>query len=341
MSWDQASARAALAANQLIGELRIEPDAPIDVFGAIKDLGLVLAFGLLDRTAGLYIPADSAGALPGILIHEGHPLSRQRFTAGHELGHHVLDHGLEVDASFDGFDSASAAIEYLPAREQEAEAFAAWFLMPRRLLRAGIGELGFPSVSTAVEAYALSLWLGTSFAATVRQLSTTRLVDRGTARGWASQAPKGIKLGLINGFPLDDTRNDVWWLQQSPRQALAVRPGDRLLVRLPQSVSSGYSWEPGALPVGVDVLADSFSDPWEPGLLGPAEESHTPGAPVFRSLLLGVDHDMAPGDHLTLDFALRRPWDPRAVADTHEIQMAIPSRRSGTQLPVENLRIPA
>lgn len=102
----------------------------VDVFDTISRLGVPLMFTRLDGLLGAYYREPT----PGILVTTQRPLSQQRFTAAHELGHHHLGHTPSLDdesilrrALFE----AHAGDNF---QEVEAEAFAAAFLLPRWLL---------------------------------------------------------------------------------------------------------------------------------------------------------------------------------------------------------------
>ena len=85
----------------------------------------------LDGLLGAYLNAPSQG----ILVTTQRPMSIQRFTAAHELGHCHLNHQPSLD------DEASI-LRRMPAnfdpghdyQELEADAFAVAFLMPKWLL---------------------------------------------------------------------------------------------------------------------------------------------------------------------------------------------------------------
>lgn len=338
-TWEQAYRSAGVLATQLHGDLDIDLERPVDVFAAIERLGIVLAFGQLERVSGVYVPSQSPNTPPGILIHEGHPPARQRFTAAHELGHHMFNHGLEVDGDIDMLLRQNLGL--MPDVEKEAEAFAAWFLMPRRLLRAGIRELSLLLRSPA-DAYELSLWLGTSYVATVRQLATMRLLSSSVSEAWVTVPPKSIKVGLTGGHHIDDLRNDVWRLDAASNQhPLTVRPGDRLLLQLDENISTGYTWTPTEVPDGVEIVADSFEEQWEPDEgWTPSGDDQPPGRGRRRSFLISISHHL-PDSILRLALELIRPWQPARKLSEYELLIGISQRRYGVQEPEDRLRLPA
>src|SRR5207237_97016 len=118
-----------------------------------------------------------------------------------------------------------------PDREKEAEAFGAWFLMPRRLMRRGLEAINLETPANPYDVYALSLWLGTSYTATARQLGATRLVPYHVAESWARIPPRTMKVALAGELAPDDLRNDVFWLdeKQGSKAGVDVRPGDGLV----------------------------------------------------------------------------------------------------------------
>jgi hypothetical protein len=322
-------------AAELHSDLQIELDRPVDVFGAINQLGLVLAFAPLGPVSGMYLPS---GRSRGILLHQGHPRTRQRYTAGHELGHHVFEHpkamsdlDLEEELQREGVDR-------WPDHEKEAEAFGAWFLMPRRLMRYGLGELGLEQPQDPFDAYALSLWLGTSYTATVRQLATTKIIDRPLADSWAKIAPARLKKALAGSLAPDDLHNDVWWLDSHSHQhPVDARPGDRLVLTLPETVSSGFSWRFTALPNAIRLLADSFEDEWEPQLTLNPDAAFNGGDELVgsvspRAFVFEVDPEADAGvQHLAL--IKDQAWEQGPASAEFELPISINPSLHGVQLP--------
>lgn len=339
ISWADAHRRAGVLAAELHADLEIQLDRPIDVFRAVEQLGLVLAFAPLGHVSGMYLPG---GLSPGILLHEGHPRTRQRYTAGHELGHHAFGHAAEVDIDLEQA-LRRADVNKWPDHEKEAEAFGAWFLMPRRLLREGLRQLNIANPASPYDVYALSLWAGTSYTATARQLAVTRLVSTHMANEWASIPPRSIKQSLAGELAPDDLRNDVWNLdRRRSTQSVDARPGDRLVLTLDEIPSSGFSWRFVDLPDHVRLLADSYEDDWEPNpdRAGSATENEFAGGSHPHSFMLEVDPD-APRSVERVELVKAQHWDSASPSDRFELVVSVNPRLHGIQVPEYELALTA
>jgi hypothetical protein len=326
-------------ASELHAELGIELDRPVDVFEAIDQLGIVLAFAPLGRVSGVYVPSPGSS---GILLHEGHPLTRQRYTAGHELGHHAFGHTATQDLDLEA-ELRRADVDRWPDHEKEAEAFGAWFLMPRRLVRNGLDELGIETPRDPFDAYALSLWLGTSYTATVRQLETTRIIDRTTSEGWIRIAPAQLKRALAGELVPDDLRNDVWWLDARYHEfPVEARPGDRVVLTLPENATTGFSWHFTDLPDDVHLLADSYGGEWEPQLTldpgGNDGDGELVGGASQRAFVLEVDPRAGPGVH-EISLVKEQAWDPGPPSGRYQLSVSIKPSLHGLQLPEAELAL--
>lgn len=227
-TWLEANRLANLAAAQAHGDFGIDTTAPpIDVYGAIGDAGVVLMWRPMPRQFGAYVAQP--GSRPGILINNGLPPAAQRQTTGHELGHHRFGHGTRLDA-----DLAAPLIHQTvwTPEEKAAEAFAAWFLMPRKAVLAALARLGLARPQAPEDVYQLSLHLGTPYLSTVRHLPSLRLASQNLARTWAAVQPGVIKAKLDPAAEAPPSRRpDVWLI--SPRMAetsLTVHANDRLVV---------------------------------------------------------------------------------------------------------------
>jgi predicted secreted protein len=258
----------------------------------------------------MYLPGDpTRGDRPGVLINVLHPLSKQRFTAAHELAHHRRDREVVLDVETEWIARGS---ELPTDRERIAEAFAAWFLMPRRLVSATLQQLGLRTEDLdAGSVYALSLELGTSYAATVRHLADLRLIAAARRDALLHVAPQTIKAGLEALQAVRDSRRDVWLLRaRDPERRIAVQEGDAVVVEVPEAPSSGYIWQVGPASDGLTLIRDEYRAPVGEGSLG--------GGGVHR-FLFRVE---TPGRR-EVRLEMRRPWQRGASpADVRRVEIA-------------------
>ena len=101
------------------------PSFPIDPFKMIRDFGVVYQFMEFKDLEGIYILPDDEDDISVIGINFGRPITRQRYTAAHELCHHIKDR----DSSICPINGRKNSIESF------ADAFASELLMPTKYLR--------------------------------------------------------------------------------------------------------------------------------------------------------------------------------------------------------------
>jgi Zn-dependent peptidase ImmA (M78 family)/predicted secreted protein len=238
-----ARAAGAMAAMRLWTKREMDPDRPVDIFSIIEEEQIWLMFQPLHNLFGFYArELVDEEEVAGIVVHSGHPLSVQRFTAAHEYGHHVLHHRASVDSEAEVYGRGN-----LPTQELAAQAFAADFLMPvpmviRALRRLDLAEK--PDGLDPVQAYQLSLELGASYTATITQLANLNRISRDHAGTLGRHQPVELKTELGGGRRPASARSDVWALDEHSRsRLLALRAGDELHVRLPEIPSGGYRWQ--------------------------------------------------------------------------------------------------
>ncbi len=331
MDWRQASRLALTAATKAHRALDVDPAARIDVFEVIERIGLVLGFVPLRRLSGAYF-AEQDGQ-PGILVNSDHPLARQRYTGAHELGHHLLGHGTSVDPE-DLEPLLRWGGRVPPDHEKQAESFAAWFLMPRKLIRAVLSEMGLERPATADDVYELSLRMGTSYEATARHLRNVRVGGRAMAtepqvNGWVRVRPASIKQRLSGGAPPSNLRNDVLVVSENDHDhSFHLRSGDRLVVRLPEIPSSGYLWRVSAEPHLLEVVSSSFDDTTDDADVDPPSHESAVGVAALRSFVLEVLGEGGPAsDELTL--VKGRFWDREPVSAAYRVGVQIEPHRRG------------
>lgn len=299
-------------------ELGTDLKEQVDIYLAIERLGVTLAFEQLEDLSGAYLPAaDNTGGLAGIIINERHPRSRQRYTAGHELGHHLRD-GVHVADRETDFLGRSSTVR--DERELAADAFASWFLMPRLLVRHLARELHLGDQQTPEQIYTLSLRLGTSYLATATHLVNLAMLGPAAYRRAIAVTPKWIKAQLGVHGP-GDSWGDVWRIRQDGDASSATpQPGDEIVIELTEIPSTGYIWQLERSPHRVSLIETTFEAPED----NEGEESY--GASGTRLLTLRVEE---PGI-TEVDVVKRHPWEPNAEAvERFSVKLAIAEKERG------------
>ncbi|WP_406324895.1 ImmA/IrrE family metallo-endopeptidase [Streptomyces sp. NBC_01617] len=198
MNWAVAHRIAGIAAIQAHRDLAIDRTRYVPVHQALRTASLTGMARPMPRLFGVYFsPADNG---PAVLLNASLNIITQRHTAAHELGHHRLRHRTAAD------DELNPALRWgdgtWPEEEKTAEAFAAWFLMPRPAVLAALEWICRGRPDSPVHVYRLARELGTSYAGTVRHLQHLRLLDATRAREWAKVSPADLRSSLAQGAVL-------------------------------------------------------------------------------------------------------------------------------------------
>lgn len=273
--------RAAAAASKLHRQLGLkglirEGLSPIDVYGAIHQLGVPLLFRPLQGLLGAYLSTPAQG----IIISSADSLypARQRYTAAHELGHCFMGHESSIDSEAD-LNRTAASIDTAPAYEAEAEVFASEFLMPKALMVSTAKRAGWMAkdIKKPAIVYQLSLRLGTSYSATSYALRSHELISRSELSVLNDVRPKQIKEQILNGdITLDSYHSDVVVLSERDHgRLLILKPGDCMILRLTEHTSGGFQWQLRQSNPGLQLLRDNRTL---------VDEGSRIGQPVQRNL---------------------------------------------------------
>ncbi len=314
MNWLHASTAALNASAKAHRKWAVATDSWIDVFDVAAKQGLFLGFRPLDKLGAAVISESGAGT--GILVNSKHPLSRQRYSVAHELGHFFFRHPSIVDMA-DIFESGAAA---RTDEEKLAESFASWFLMPPKLLDAYVGRRGIERIHTAEEAYQLSLFLGTSYESTISHLRYTERATSERAATWLREPPQKIKRRLAGKFELESWRNDVHVLEEvDDATSRLVRSRDLVVVQLHEIPSSGYRWQMDHSDA-FGVLSDDYDSDYVPG----GDLAKPTGALRMRKFILSAN-DVEQRVNLPLVFKQVRTWRRQAPSRHFEARVTIES----------------
>jgi Zn-dependent peptidase ImmA (M78 family) len=222
-------------------QVELSGSGRVDVFGAIAKLGATLMFQPLDKLLGAYLPGEEVG----VLITTKRPLSVQRFTGAHELGHLYMRHKPSLDDENILQRSPFSASGRHSPQEREADAFASMFLTPRWLLALNLERQGWTArdLRDPANVYQASLRLGTSYLATCYALERHKVIGGDQRASLIEVEPKKIKQQLLTEYQPPDWRSDVWLLTQRDEGAL-IEGGrnDLFVVRPRENSGAGYLW---------------------------------------------------------------------------------------------------
>lgn len=139
---------------------------PVPIYEMISDFGLEFECQAMPDNVSGWIERLPNGSYK-VAVNSGHPSTRQRFTAAHELGHYIYHRDLLGDGVGDnrayrteGTDRPNANIR--PVHERQANSFAANVLMPRHVLAAikGKGDVAVLAKLFEVSQEAMRIRLG-------------------------------------------------------------------------------------------------------------------------------------------------------------------------------------
>lgn len=164
------------------------PKFPIDIFKMLRDFGVFYEFRELDQLEGAYSP-DSSDYPAAVVINKKRPFQRQRFTAAHELCHHLKDYSSQVMCPFGRTNPI----------EQYADAFAAEILMPQQIFISEANKLvkqdGFVDPE---DAFILCHTFGTSYQAVIYRLSKFKLINFTPNRNFFRRAKASRLSSMFN-----------------------------------------------------------------------------------------------------------------------------------------------
>lgn len=142
--------QASMRASKVRAEFGLSILAPTPIYDLTERRGLDIRFQKYSSIEGAYTPNSLP---PTIVISSLRPAGRQAFTCAHELGHHVLGHGMRYDELMEtGSDEPEEIL---------ANAFASSLLMPISAVQNSFTVRKWdPRSCTALQAYTIAGWLG-------------------------------------------------------------------------------------------------------------------------------------------------------------------------------------
>lgn len=268
----------------------------VDVFRAIHTLDLPLLLRPLQGLLGAYL-SDPA---PGVLVTTQRPMSIQRFTAAHELGHFSMRHLPSLDDENILRRMPIVGEPTADLQEIEADAFAVEFMMPRWLIHWHAARQGWTTddFRKANRVYQLALRIGASYEATCWTLMRHRLITQAIARDLLRTQPRELKTALLDTYKPTDYRGDVWLLtERDAGTRIDGSRADLFVLRLEEHSGGGYLWDIDQLKKsGFGIVRDELEAIDGEGIGGPVIRRVTAQPPEPYRGRIALDE--------------RRPWEP-------------------------------
>jgi hypothetical protein len=271
----------------------------INVFDMLVQNDIPVMFRPIKGRLGAFLNEDG---VRGVLITTERPLSVQRFTAAHELGHAMLGHepSLDPEGILSRYPVADRVASDYSLEEIQANVFASQLLIPRWLLAKHMKRQSWKAADMTREevVYQLSLRLGVSYAATCHALQRNEVIDRDQCEQLVNVPPKTIKKRLLDPHTPHDWRRDVWVITKHDDGILLEGSHDDLVVvKVKEHSGSGYLWRLDDLEsVGFAVVLDDLED----------EPDDSYGGIVFRTVVAEPREDSGAEGHIFLRET--RPW---------------------------------
>ncbi len=216
--WYKLSQSAAKSALKYRLEIGLGLDSPCDIYETISSRGIELQFVDIPSLEGMCLQEPE---VTRICVTADRPWGRQRFTAAHELGHYVLDHGSQVDAAIEAREGNKGISD----EEILADGFARFFLMPRpAVMKAFSHTTQFDAMSV----FKASCYLGVSYESLVRQLCLSlKLINGSQEKSLLRYSRQEIAQMLLGNSTF---KRDVWPLDDRWRnRVLHLQIGDAVL----------------------------------------------------------------------------------------------------------------
>ena len=194
---------------------------PCDIYQVIARRGIDLQFVDIPSLEGMYLEEPEARR---ICVCAHRPVGRQRYTAAHELGHHIMRHGSQIDTVVDELANSADVV----TEETTAELFARYVLMPPRAVQAAFRCRGFGMASLdPIDVYRAACWLGVGYVTLLNQmLYSLHVLKPSDHERLIKTTPKDIKTSLAGNVQ----HRDVWPLDRFwTNRKLHTQVGDLII----------------------------------------------------------------------------------------------------------------
>jgi Zn-dependent peptidase ImmA (M78 family) len=168
--------KALLKADEIRMQLQKDMFESINIFDSCKTLGLSVRFVEINME-GMYLVQEDQ-TQPTIVLSSLRPFPRRCYTCGHELGHHVFNHGSRIDGLSDSEEPSPSndSDEFL------VDSFAGALLMPVAGIQAEFAKRNWsPQTASPIDFYAICSIFGTGYQTLIVHCRSNKMITESRA----------------------------------------------------------------------------------------------------------------------------------------------------------------
>ncbi len=218
MNWKERRRLAIIAAKEaerVRSLAQLSRSAAADAIEVAIQCGCEVVFKSLPSLEGMYSPQ-----VPAIILGSERPAGRRAFTCAHELGHHVFNHGTNIEEISN--DTNNSADELL------ADMFAAFLLMSQTAVLRTLKDRGWTASTLQPEqAYRLANFFGVGYGTIISHMEwSLKIMPTEHAEQLRKTQPKQIKSSFNTATSSEVIFVDYFWRHR----AVDLEIGDTLVL---------------------------------------------------------------------------------------------------------------
>jgi Zn-dependent peptidase ImmA (M78 family) len=183
--------QALIRALEIRQKLNIPTHYPLDIYSVCEQLNVTVQFINIPSGEGIYWREDSEER---IFISAQRPLPRRAFTCGHELGHHLFNHG----STMDELEESTGRSQFDP-QEFLADCFSGFLLMPKLAVESAFSSRSWtPATATPLQIFTIACSFGVGYNTLIDHMAySLQLIMQAKAKELKKSNPKIIRQELL------------------------------------------------------------------------------------------------------------------------------------------------
>ena len=166
---------------------------PLCVYDLCERMKVSVRFADIPSMEGVYLP--DIDPKPTIILSSLRPPGRQSLTCGHELGHHLFEHGEQFDELFEGRnDQRKNALE-----EYMVDMFSTMLHMPKIAVSSAFTSRSLdPLTCSHTQIFEIAGWFGVGYSTLVLHMARTlMLIPAARETSLLKHQPKDIRAEIV------------------------------------------------------------------------------------------------------------------------------------------------